>query len=218
MSTSFAINPDLFLLNHPFYRAWMNGELSRGALQDYARQYYHHVEAFPGYLRNAMSVCENAQARSILAENLAEEDGTAYGTSHPELWLRFAEGSGTTREEVKEASPREGVRNVVETFRKLSSSSYAEALGALYAYESQVPEVAHSKIEGLKTHFAMTDERSLSFFEVHKTADVEHREAVLALIEDLPADQRRKAEVARDEACRALWDFLSDVSISNRCA
>ncbi|PYJ98970.1 MAG: pyrroloquinoline quinone biosynthesis protein PqqC, partial [Verrucomicrobia bacterium] len=38
------------LLKHPFYLAWTRGELSREALADYARQYYHHVTAFPTYL------------------------------------------------------------------------------------------------------------------------------------------------------------------------
>ena len=38
------------LLTHPFYLAWARGELSKEALSDYARQYYHHVAAFPTYL------------------------------------------------------------------------------------------------------------------------------------------------------------------------
>ncbi len=35
------------LLRHPFYKAWAAGELTREDLQEYAREYYHHVEAFP---------------------------------------------------------------------------------------------------------------------------------------------------------------------------
>jgi len=35
------------LLKHPFYLAWARGELSKEALTDYAKQYYHHVAAFP---------------------------------------------------------------------------------------------------------------------------------------------------------------------------
>src|SRR5579862_8629724 len=38
------------LLSHPFYRAWSAGELTRDDLREYARHYYHHVEAFPCYL------------------------------------------------------------------------------------------------------------------------------------------------------------------------
>lgn len=217
MNTSFTISDEHFLLKHPFYQAWMAGQLSRTALQDYARQYYHHVEAFPRYLEGALQICREDRAKTVLAENLAEEDGTTYGTSHPELWLRFAEGVGTSREEVKSAEWRGGIRNVVETFQGLSRASYAQSLGALYAYESQVPEIAHSKIEGLKAHYSVTDERTLSFFEVHKTADVEHRESLRELIEALPAEEQEQARQAAAKACRALWDFLSDVYGKNDC-
>lgn len=215
---SFALNSDLFLLKHPFYQAWMNGSLSNATLQDYAQQYFRHVAAFPDYLKNAMSLCDNESAKTILAENLAEEDGSAYGTSHPELWLRFAEGTGTSRAAVVEAGARAGITNVVDTFQNLSRASYAQALGAIYAYESQVPEIAESKIEGLKRHFQIVDERSLSFFEVHRLADVEHRASLLALIEALPADQKEEAKLAADKACAALWDFLSDVHAESKCA
>jgi pyrroloquinoline-quinone synthase len=215
MTEQFRINEDLFLLKHPFYQAWMEGRLSQAGLQDYARQYYSHVAAFPDYLRDALNVCADERAKAVLVENLAEEDGTAHGTSHPELWLRFAEGAGLSREEVKAAKPRDAIRGVVEVFQGCSRASYPEALGAIYAYESQVPEIAESKIEGLKRHFGIVDERSLSFFEVHRIADVEHRETLMALIEALPSDQKADAKKAADEACQVLWDFLSDVHAEN---
>ena len=217
MSTPFQLPADLFLLKHPFYQAWVDGALSRATLQDYSRQYFHHVGAFPTYLKNAIDLCEDSEAKEILKENLAEEDGTAYGTSHPELWLRFAEGTGTTREAVQSATLRDGIRNVVNTFSQASKSSYAEALGSLYAYESQVPEIAQSKIDGLCEHYGINDERSLSFFEVHKKADVAHRESILKIIEALPADQKAEAQKAANESCQALWNFLTDVQGESDC-
>lgn len=38
------------LLNHEFYQAWSKGELSLEVLKEYAKEYYHHVKAFPTYL------------------------------------------------------------------------------------------------------------------------------------------------------------------------
>ena len=32
------------LLNHPFYKAWNEGKLSREIIKDYAEQYYQHVK------------------------------------------------------------------------------------------------------------------------------------------------------------------------------
>ena len=43
------------LLCHPFYRAWAAGELTRDDLREYARHYYHHVEAFPSTCRSRKS-------------------------------------------------------------------------------------------------------------------------------------------------------------------
>ena len=51
------------LLKHPFYLAWTRGELSREALADYARQYYHHVAAFPTYLSAVHAHCEDQSMR-----------------------------------------------------------------------------------------------------------------------------------------------------------
>ena len=33
------------LLNHPFYKSWNEGKLTREIIKDYAEQYYQHVKA-----------------------------------------------------------------------------------------------------------------------------------------------------------------------------
>ncbi|MGE0616016.1 MAG: CADD family putative folate metabolism protein [Bacteriovoracia bacterium] len=198
------------LLQHPFYRDWMEGKLKWETLRNYAEQYYAHVEAFPSYLKSAIQLCPHVHTRAILEENLAEENGTTYGVAHPELWLRFAEGLGCSREVVMCARKRNAIQNVVSTFYRLTQGSLPKALGAIYAYEAQVPEVAASKIEGLRRHFRLLDERSLSFFEVHRHADVAHRQALGEILEGFSADERREAQEAADEAGQALWDFLTD--------
>src|ERR1043166_7524241 len=87
------------LLKHPFYLAWARGALSRDALADYARQYYHHVAAFPTYLSAVHAKCEDQATRKQLLNNLIDEE--AGSPSHPELWLRFAEGLGVSAGEAR---------------------------------------------------------------------------------------------------------------------
>src|SRR3954447_7013530 len=86
------------LLTHPFYQAWTRGELSKDALQDYARQYYHHVAAFPTYLSAVHAKCDDQPTRKQILSNLIDEE--AGDPNHPELWLKFAESLGTSREEI----------------------------------------------------------------------------------------------------------------------
>ena len=85
------------LLCHPFYKAWSAGELTRDNLREYAQDYYHHVEAFPSYLAALAIRLEEGETRRAVLANMADEKGGARRASHAELWLDFAEGTGSSR-------------------------------------------------------------------------------------------------------------------------
>ena len=200
------------MLAHPFYQAWTEGRLPLDTLRAYARQYFHHVEAFPRAVSAVHSACPDRDGRRMLAENLAEEEGIdADKQDHATLWLMFACGLGESEAGVREQLLNAETQSLIDTFRKLSRQSYAAGLGALYAYESQFPGVATAKIEGLIERYGITDEETLRFFRVHETADVEHSAVCRALLDRLPDDQKAEAVAAGEELAGALWDFLSGV-------
>ena len=90
------------MLSHPFYQAWTEGRLSLDTLRAYARQYFHHVEAFPRAVSAVHSACPDRDGRRMLAENLAEEEGIEAGKQdHATLWLMFACGLGTSERAVR---------------------------------------------------------------------------------------------------------------------
>lgn len=200
------------LLKHPFYQAWQQGELTLDDLRDYASQYYHHVLAFPQYVSAAHAICPTQGERRELLENLIEEERG--DENHPELWLRFGEGVGSSREEIERAQPLPETRALVETFRDATSKrSFAEACAALYVYESQVPEVAKTKIAGLKQFYGLDDPRGLQFFEVHIGADEIHAEVGAAMVRRHAADAPSREAVLRTagDCAGALWGFLDGV-------
>jgi pyrroloquinoline-quinone synthase len=200
------------MLDHPFYQAWTEGRLPLDTLRAYARQYFHHVEAFPRAVSAVHSSCEDRDGRRMLAENLAEEEGLDAGKQdHASLWLMFACGLGESEAAVRAQSLNAETRALIEIFRKLSRQSYAAGLGALYAYESQFPGVARAKIEGLIERYGIDDEETLRFFRVHESADVEHSAVCRALLDRLPADEQGEAIAAGEELAGALWTFLSGV-------
>ena len=200
------------MLNHPFYQAWTEGRLPLETLRSYARQYFHHVEAFPRAVSAVHSACPDRDGRRMLAENLAEEEGIEAGKQdHASLWLMFACGLGESDEAVRAQGLNPETSALIDAFRKLSRQSYAAGLGALYAYESQFPSVAQAKIEGLVERYGITDEETLRFFRVHESADIEHSAVCRALLDRLPADQQDEAIAAGEELAAALWNFLSGV-------
>ncbi len=198
------------LLKHPFYQMWMEGTLPKKCLQNYASHYYHHVSAFPRYISALHSLCENQNDRKVLLENLNDEEGSK-GEPHPDLWMYFAEGLGLNKDQVKESIPCESIQKLMHTFFSHCRSSYAKGLSALYSYEYQVPEVAETKIQGLKKHYGITDKKTLLFFLVHKEADIEHREVIEKLLEKLPEKEQKEALSSAIDIAEALWNFLTEM-------
>jgi pyrroloquinoline-quinone synthase len=201
------------MLKHPFYVAWSEGKLSKEVLQEYAKQYYAHVRAFPTYVSAVHSHCDNLETRQMLLENLIEEEQGE--ENHPELWLRFAEGLGVTRDEVRNAELLPKTKDSVARLKELTQSAdYREGLAALYAYESQIPEVAKTKRAGLKEFYGIDDERGLSFFYIHESIDIIHQQVEMGILsnECRTSDDQIKAISAAKEAAKALWSFLDGVS------
>lgn len=199
------------ILKHPFYTKWAEGTLPKQALQEYARQYYAFESSFPRYLSALHSRTESAPVRQQLLDNLWDEE---HGReNHAEMWLRFAEGIGVARDDVRTAERNGATQALVDLYSGLSREApVAAGVAALYAYERQVPQVAQSKIDGLEKHYDVTDARTLAFFVVHGVLDVEHSQAereMLGLLVD--GQDPAPIEHATGQALDAWWSFLSAV-------
>ena len=201
------------LLKHPFYQDWQAGKLTRESLQLYARQYYKHVEAFPAHLR-VLAARADESLKPVVMENLAEEENPA--RPHPKLWRNFAAALGVSEEEVTASDSLPGTKHVVEKFREICGGrSVAEAVAALYAYEAQVPEIATTKIDGLKKFYGITEPAGLAYFEVHEEADKEHRAAWRGWLETNANGEEAEILKSTNEALDALWGALS--AVHNLC-
>jgi len=198
------------LLKHPFYKSWNEGKLTREIIKDYAEQYYQHVKAFPRYISATHSLCEDLEKRRILLENLQDEEKK--GADHPKLWKNFALAIGADNKKIEEVKKYDFTKDLIDNFFKNGRSSYAEGLGSLYTYERQVPEIADTKIKGLKNHYGVNSKEGLEFFEVHKEADIYHREACEKLLDGLSKKEQDKAEKAALSTAKHLWNFLSGMA------
>jgi len=206
------------LLCHPFYKAWAAGELTRDDLRDYARNYYHHVQAFPSYLAEFAIRLEEGELRRAVLSNMCDEKGTPGGSGkdsvpHSELWLDFAEGMGARRD-MQWHLPITQVRELTRHFHRVASEgSPEEALAAFYAYESQVPRVAKEKERGLREIYG-ADDKSCGYFALHATADIYHSKVWREQLEQRIAANPEAAEAALEAAentARMLWQALDGI-------
>ena len=198
------------LLDHPFYRSWNEGKLNREIIKDYAEQYYQHVKAFPRYISATHSLCEDIEKRKILLENLQDEENPK--GDHPKLWKNFALAMGADKYRIEKVKRDWFTNDMIENFFHQARSSYAEGLASLYTYERQIPEIAETKIQGLKKYYGVNSKEGLEFFEAHKAADVIHRKECEKLLDGLNSEEREKAERAAILTAKYLWNFLSGMT------
>ena len=198
------------LLNHSFYKAWSAGKLPKETIREYSAQYFQHVSMFPRYLSSIHSNCEQIKTRQLLLENLNEEEKGK--ENHPELWMRFAEGMGNSRNDVNETIPIKETEELVKTFTTLSKSEkYHIGLAALYCYESMQPEISETKKDGLQKFYGIKDDDTLKFFTVHMHADKWHRKVVQKIIKKVADSKSKQDEItsAVETALKALNNFLT---------
>lgn len=201
---------DRRLLDHPFYKAWAAGTLTVEDLSFYSTQYWRQVEAFPGYLEALAARAPVGAVRTTIEGNLRDEvEGDHLG-----LWLEFAEGVGAARETVLGSTALPETTECVTAFATAARDrSLPFALGMLYAYESQTPGVAATKIEGLRSHYGI-EGPALGYFELHGELDVEHSDDLAGAIARLASDEAARAEATAGAAAGAdaIWGLLTGIA------
>ena len=182
------------VLDHPFYRRWECGELTRDELAYYAGQYRHAVVA----LAHAA-----AKAAPLAGPGHAEEE-----RAHIDLWDAFAAELGV--DGAREANPDTAACSDAWT----AASDELEALAILYAVESGQPDVSRTKLTGLAVHYGVDAESpAAAYFALHSERDVEHAKESRTLLEERAdhADDDRLVAAA-EAALRGNWRLLDGVS------
>jgi pyrroloquinoline-quinone synthase len=175
------------LLQNPFYQAWSEGTLPQEALRTYAQEYGALISLMPGGWE------------TLTDYGMAQEE-----REHLVLWNNFAHGLGT---EGRQAHIPQ-VRKLVETAQHLFAAPIS-ALGALYAFESQQPATAQSKLEGLRVFYDLPQIVE-PYFEIHSHNEHES-EKLLDRIKALSPEKQEKVLDACEIMSVALWDALNGI-------
>ena len=187
-----------------------NGQAEPRGSWAYAAQYYRHVEAFPTHFR-VLAARTEGPIRDIILENLAEEENPSL--PHPKLWRDFAAILGVNDEDITACPALPGTQAVVETFREIvGDRPVAEAVAALYAYEAQVPEIATTKIEGLRKFYGIHSPKGTCLF--HRALERPTRPTArlgAAGLEEHAHGDEEEILATTNQALDALWGALDAV-------
>ncbi len=176
------------LLQHPFYLAWSDGTLPVAALRDYARDY-------GAFIRTVGSGWETVGEMHLASV----EQG------HAEVWqTTFAAGLDT---EVTDDAQVPAVAALVQTAHALFAEPVT-ALGALYAFESQQPFTARSKLAGLQHHYAQLPACCGEYFRLHED-DLDEPALLAARLNSLAPAQQEQAVAACKRMSHGLHAALT---------
>jgi pyrroloquinoline-quinone synthase len=191
------------VLEHPFYRRWSAGELSRAELATYAGEYRHAVVALADGLELAAADADPA-ARGEIEAHAAEERG------HVALWDAFADELGADLDR----PPRPETRVCVESWK--GGRDTLEALAKSYAVESGQPAISQTKLDGLVRHYGFAEGPTTEYFSLHAERDHEHAEQTRLLIEERIADaDLDRLLAAAERALRGNWALLDGVGLAS---
>lgn len=136
------------LLDHPFYQAWTKGEITKEQLSKYHKSYSEFIELMPKYwekINKSFGITSTEGAQVVADEQ-----------NHIALWEKWSSKLPETNE-----FPR-----MEEVINSMETMTPSELLGAIQAFETQQPEVAETKKEGLLCHYGY-DESETTYFDDH---------------------------------------------------
>jgi pyrroloquinoline-quinone synthase len=188
------------LLKHPFYQQWSAGTLTQESLRGYVKEYYHLVKAVPSMVEHIY----NANPTEEIKRNLEDEK------RHIALWEQFAAGMGISLKELQEYTPSEQTVDAVNRMVKLMEKP-VEGAAAMYAYEAEIPAISHSKLEGLKAFYGISDAKTVEYFNEHEVADVYHREVWKSMMKNYSEKEQETALNSAIECLKAQNNVLDAV-------
>ncbi len=190
-------------INHPFCIKLVRGEWSLSQLQAWAIQDYH---AKVQTLRNDAYIVATApnldelreQLKVLICESGEDLAGGKY-PSHPELWLRFAEGLGLRREDVTKSEPSPLMQVVLDAERFRSMKQNIGDLPANLRVGEKINSLVHRIwAEAFAEKYHIRPE-ALDFFTAHGEADQDHGKL---------GEQIVLSRAVTKEAQRAIWMHL----------
>ncbi len=202
---------------HPLWLRISAGKLPRPSLQTWAQQFFLQVREFPRAVSGLHASCPFADERVKLAESLYEEEtGRISGcnVSHPELFIRFAEGLGLTRAEIVDAPPFPGTAALIAWFESATRElSFIEGAAAInLAAEGQVPGAFAPFARALERHYGLTHEQ-VAFWDIHEEADREHSDIGDHIVtrHATTSEWQEKIRRALRRSLDLWWEFFDDI-------
>jgi len=204
---------------HPFHRKMNEGKLSPGQIRGWAANRFYYQENIPRKDAAIIANCPDRDVRRRWVQRILDHDGPYHdgvGGSEGgiEAWLRLAEATGLTREEMRdERHVVPGVRFAVDAYVNFARTrpwveAVASSLTELFA-----PDLMAERLAAFERYYPWIDPAGLAYFRARLSqAPRDSRHALQVVTRHCRTpDQQAAAVAALSFKCDVLWSMLDAI-------
>lgn len=200
------------LVNHPFFQAWMKGDLNDDEIGMYAREYYHQIAAFSDYLRIFESRLPPGQLRDYVSKVRREVDGdNSRREKCKDLWLNFVLALRKGKSAFDLGTPGPEITRLIDNCTEtVLCRSPAEILAALWGHESTIATLSREQSLCIPRRTKHRD-IAVDFFEARYLTALQYREIWCEQLNQLLLAEPYRARFALDTAemvAFVRWDTV----------
>ncbi len=196
---------------HPFVLRLMRGEYTWRQLQAWAKEGFHDkiqtIRNDAMILATAATLEEMKQQARVVASE-AGVDSSGY-ESHPELWLRFGEGLGLTREEILHSEPTPLTEVILEAERCRALSQRIGGLPTNLRLGERVSSIVFPMWGWALVEKYGVPREATVWFQAHEEADEDHSQIGREIIIRRATTLEMQREMWLHQKCSQAKQWLS---------
>ena len=208
-----AVGASRYHHRHPFHLRMHEGLLSRGQMQAWALNRYYYQSRIP--IKDALLLAKSSDPdfRRAWRKRLADHDGDLDGYGGIEKWIRLAEATGLSREQVIPCiGVLPGVRYAVDGYLALVRDNPLLVAVASSLTELFSRDLISLRIDKLRLHYPYMVE-GLAYFEGRLTQAPEDADFALDYVSTYADNRLQQEQVigALEQKCAILWAQLDAI-------
>lgn len=208
-----AVGASKYHHRHPFHLKMHQGKLSRGQMQAWALNRYYYQSRIPIKDALVLAKSDDPAFRRAWRKRILDHDGDTDGYGGIEKWIRLAEATGLSSEQVIPCTGvLPGVRYAVDAYLALVRDSPLLVAVASSLTELFSRDLISLRIDKLRQHYPYMDS-GLAYFEGRLTQAPEDARFALNFV-STHAETRSQQEVvigALEQKCAILWAQLDAI-------
>jgi len=150
---------------HPFHGLMNEGKLRPEAIRGWIANRFYYQRNIPLKDAAIISNCPIREVRRLWLHRIIDHDGTAEGEGGIEAWLKLAEASGMTRDEIlDERHVLPGVRFAVDAYVNFARTRIWPIAVASSLTELFAPELIAERLAAFEKHYSWVQPWGVDYF------------------------------------------------------